>query len=214
MPTTVRTDPSRVLSPVLPAYDRGATSYDSRTGLFASYRRRLVDLLPLRAGDVVLDVGCGTGLCFARIEERIGPGGRIVGVDSAPRMLDLAAKRAAAHGWHNVLGIEAPAAEAELPTVDHVLFCAVHDVLQSPAALDNVLAAVRPGGTVAAGGGKWAPGWALAVNAAVFALHAPYVTSLQGFGRPWALLAERVPDLAVQEVAMGGGYLARGRLPA
>jgi hypothetical protein len=31
--------------------------------------------------------------------------------------------------------------------------------------------------------------------------------------RPWALLAERVPGLSVEEVALGGGYVTWGRLP-
>jgi hypothetical protein len=44
----------------------------------------------------------------------------------------------------------------------------------------------------------------------VLALHSPYVRDFGGFDRPWALLAERVPDLAVNEVAMGGGWEAGG----
>ena len=75
-----------------------------------------------------------------------------------------------------------------------------------------MLAHVRDGGWVAATGGKWAPPWAVAVNAAVLATHAPFVADFAGFTRPWALLAERVPELAVQEVALGGGYLASGRV--
>ena len=39
---------------------------------------------------------------------------------------------------------------------DAALFCAVHDVLQSPAALANVFDHLRPGAWVAAGGGKYA----------------------------------------------------------
>ena len=193
-------------------YGRDAARYDSRTGPFEPYRRSIVDLLPIRPGDVVLDVGCGTGLCYSFLQERISPGGTIVGVDASGEMLDLAAERAAAHGWNNVVLIEAMAGEADLPPADHALFCAVHDVLQSASAVDNVLTALRPGGGVAAGGGKWAPLWAVPLNAGVFALHAPYVGDFTGFARPWALLAERVPDLAVQEVAMGGGYLASGRV--
>ena len=101
---------------------------------------------------------------------------------------------------------------AELPVADHALFCAVHDVLQSVPAVDNVLAHVRDGGAVAATGGKWAPPWAVAVNAGVLALHAPFVRNFAGFHRPWGLLAERVPELQVREVALGAGYLASGRV--
>jgi demethylmenaquinone methyltransferase/2-methoxy-6-polyprenyl-1,4-benzoquinol methylase len=54
------------------AYTRDASAYDTRTSAFEAYRRRLVDLLPLRRGDIVLDVGCGTGLCFEQVRSRIG----------------------------------------------------------------------------------------------------------------------------------------------
>ncbi|MHA6794404.1 hypothetical protein ACVGVM_12985 [Pseudonocardia bannensis] len=46
----------------------------------------------------------------------------------------------------------------------------------------------------------------------MLALHAPYVRDFTGFDRPWAHLADRVSDLDVREVAMGGGYLASGRV--
>jgi SAM-dependent methyltransferase len=203
---------SSVISSAARTYGRDAGQYDARTGPFEPYRRRIVDSLPIERGDVVLDVGCGTGLCFPLLQERIGPRGTIVAVDASRQMLDLAAARAAAHGWDNVVLIEVRVEEADLPPVDHALFCAVHDVLQSAPAVDNALAAVRAGGGVAAGGGKWAPLWALPLNAGVLALHAHYVGDFTGFSRPWALLAERVPDLTVREVAMGGGYVASGRV--
>jgi SAM-dependent methyltransferase len=195
------------------AYGRDAARYDLRTALYAPYRRRVVNMLALEPGDVVLDLGCGTGLCFPLLEERIGAAGTIVGVDRSPQMLDHAAARADAHGWRNVVLHCASVDEADLPPADHAVFCAVHDILQSPAALDNVLGALGPGAGVAAAGGKWAPPWAVAVNAAVLGLHAPYVADFTGFDEPWALLADRVPDLRVQEVAFGGGFLACGRMP-
>lgn len=197
------------------AYTRDAATYDARTSAFESYRRRLVDLLPLRRGDIVLDVGCGTGLCFERVRSRIGADGVIVGVDASRDMLARAAARVADHGWRNIVLVQAPVEEAELPVVaDHALFCATHDVLQSGAALDNVLSHVRDGGTVAATGGKWAPPWAIALNAGILALHAPFVRDFAGFDRPWAQLAPRVDRIRVQEIAMGGGYLASGTVPA
>ena len=201
-------------APPTPAYTRDAHRYDARTSRFGRYRRRAVELLPTARGDVVLDIGCGTGLCFEQLVERVGSTGTVVGVEPAAEMLELAAQRVAARRWGNVLLVHSAVEAAALPPADHALFCAVHDVLQSAAALDQVLAHVRDGGGVAATGGKWAPPWAMAVNAGVLALHAPFVRNFTGFDRPWALLAERVPGLRVREVALGGGYLASGRVRA
>jgi demethylmenaquinone methyltransferase/2-methoxy-6-polyprenyl-1,4-benzoquinol methylase len=209
------TDPAgtpRAASSTQPAYGRDAGRYDSRTEGFGHYRRRVVDLLPLSEGDVVMDVGCGTGLCFEQLIGRVGRTGTVIGVDPAAEMLALAGSRVADRGWSNVVLVGAPTESASLPTVDHALFCAVHDVLQSPPAVDHVLAHLRDGGGVAATGGKWAPPWAVAVNAGVLALHAPYVRDFTGFDHPWALLAQRVPGLQVREVALGAGYLAWGRM--
>jgi SAM-dependent methyltransferase len=194
------------------AYSRDAARYDARTAGYEMYRRRVIGLLPVARGDVVLDVGSGTGLCFEQLVARVGPTGTVVGVEPAAAMRELAAERVAARGWTNVVLVGSPVESAELPTADHALFCAVHDVLQSAPALDHVLAHVREGGGVAATGGKWAPPWAVAVNVTVMATHAPFVRTFAGFSRPWALLAERVPGLEVDEVALGGGYLAWGRV--
>ena len=197
------------------AYTRDAAHYDARTTAFDTYRRRLVDLLPLSPGDVVLDVGCGTGLCFEQVRERVGAEGTIVGIDASRDMLEMAAARVRDRGWTNVVLVRAPVEQAVLPVVaDHALFCATHDVLQSGDALDNVLSHVRDGAPVAATGGKWAPPWAIALNAGILALHAPYVRDFAGFDRPWAHLQPRVDRLRVQETAMGGGYLASGTVPA
>jgi SAM-dependent methyltransferase len=198
--------------PAAHAYGRDAGRYDARTAGYEVYRRRAVDLLPVAPGEVVADIGCGTGLCFEHLVERIGPEGRVVGVEPAAEMRALAAQRIAARGWRNVVLVGSAVETAVLPALDHALFCAVHDVLQSPAALDNVLSSLRDGGGVVAIGGKWAPAWAVAVNAVVLAVHAPFVRNFAGFHRPWALLAERLPGLTVEEVAFGAGFVARGRV--
>ena len=194
------------------AYARDAAEYDTRTAAYAQYRRMIIDELPLRRGDTVIDAGCGTGLCFALLQERIGPEGVLVGVDAAPDMLSLAAERVAEAGWSNVVLTCSPLEDVDLPRADHAVFCAVHDILQSAPALDNVLGHLRPGASVAAGGGKWGPVWAIGLNAGVLALHAPYVRDFAGFDRPWTRLAERLRGFDVREVAMGAGFVASGQV--
>ena len=197
---------------MLQAYAGEAGWYDWRTGAFEVWRRRLVALLPLRRGDVVLDVGCGTGLCLPLLEERVGPEGTLVGIDRSGEMLALARRRALDSGWRNVVFVESAVEDADMPVVaDAALICAVHDILRSPCALRTVFRHVRPGGWIAAGGGKWAAPWMVGLNLFVYASHRPYVSSFAGFGRPWYLLEDFVDGLRVTDVASGGGYLAVGR---
>src|SRR4051794_21203796 len=81
------------------AYSRDAGRYDARTARYDVYRRRAIARLPLSPGDVVADVGCGTGLCFEQLVDRVGPQGTVVGVEPAAGMRALAAERIADHGW-------------------------------------------------------------------------------------------------------------------
>ena len=66
---------------------------------------------------------------------------------------------------------------------------------------------------MAAGGGKWAAPLMVAVNMQVRMLHAPYVRSFDGFGRPWNHLEQLIEGVHVDEVAFGGGYIATGTVP-
>ena len=118
------------------------------------------------------------------------------------------------HGGRWPLGLEARDEPAEIAvSADAALFCAVHDILQSPGALRNVLGKLRPGAWVAAGGGKWAAPLMVAVNMQVRTLHAPYVRSFDGFDRPWNHLEQLIEGVHVDEVGFGGGYIATGRVP-
>jgi ubiquinone/menaquinone biosynthesis C-methylase UbiE len=196
------------------AYTEDARTYDQSTQAYQTFRHEIVAGLPLRPGDVVVDVGCGTGLCFPLLQDRIGPTGRIIGVDASPEMVALARARVATEGWDNVTLVESAVEEVYLPAeADAALFCAVHDVMRSPAALRNVLAWLRPGGHVAAGGGKWAAPWLVPLNLQIMALHRPYVTSFEGFDRPWSFLVDLVEEFALSELAFGSGYVATGRVP-
>jgi trans-aconitate methyltransferase len=197
-----------------PAYQEHARSYDQRTSAFQGYRRAVVEALPLCRGQVVLDVGCGTGLCHGSLLDKVGPQGRVVGIEESPEMVAVARERIEQEGWRNVTVVQSSAEDAQIAlTADAALFCAVHDILQSQDALRNVLSTLRPGAGVAAGGGKWAAPWMVAVNLPVTMLHAPYVRSFEGFQRPWHHLEQLLVDVHVHELALGSGYVLTGQAP-
>jgi len=196
-------------------YRRCAPYFDdvAAPALGAAYQRRAITLLELRRGDVVLDVGCGTGSNFATIEAAIGPSGRLFGIDLTVEMLALAKQRTIANGWRNVMLVHAAAEQAYLPAkVDALLFSFTHDVLQSAEALHNLLGYANPGARVAACGLKWAPWWCVPLNALVYQVAQQYHTTFDGLSRPWDKLAQLVPHLQVTTLAFGTIYLAYGRL--
>jgi ubiquinone/menaquinone biosynthesis C-methylase UbiE len=98
-------------------YRRQAKGYD-QSGIqgLDTWRREAVSRLALQHGDLVVDIGCGTGLNFALLQEVIGETGRIIGVDLTDAMLEQARQRVAAHGWKNVELVRADAAQFRFPT--------------------------------------------------------------------------------------------------
>ena len=151
---------------------------------------------------------CASKVCETRWATPVRSSGSI----RRRRWLRCPLSRVARHGWDNITIVQAPVETAAIPVMaDAALFCAVHDVLQSPAALANVFDHLRPGAWVAAGGGKYAPEWMVMMNPMIRAQHRPYIRSFDGFDRPWARLEEFATDLRVDEFSLGAGYVAVGR---
>jgi len=74
-------------------FDRVADTYDA-VGVpwFEPIAAGLVDELAVRPGESVLDIGCGRGAALRPLALATGPGGRAVGIDLAPRMVELTAR--------------------------------------------------------------------------------------------------------------------------
>ena len=179
---------------------------------FERWQRLAVERLELRPGDTVIDVACGTGLTFPLLEAAVTHEGRIVGVDLSPEMLSQARERVAAHGWGNVTLIEAAVEAATFDVADAALFSFTHDVLQSPAAVSNVVASLSPGARVACAGAKLAGGWNPVVNFFVRRAARPYITTFRGLDRPWRELERYTGEMQHRSLALGGAYVAWGAI--
>ena len=111
---------------------------------------RAIEALSPRIGDVVLDVGCGAGQSVLQLADRVGPEGRVTGVDIAPMGLEVARRRAA--GRSQVDFIECDALKLALPerSIDCVYSRFGVMAFQDPvAAFSNFRRMTRPSGRLA-----------------------------------------------------------------
>lgn len=79
---------------VAPIYDW----YCRKLGLGQAFRRATLAYAALQPGELVLEVGCGTGVVTHLAAETVGPTGAAVGIDPAPVMLAVARQNAAHTG--------------------------------------------------------------------------------------------------------------------
>ena len=149
-------------------YDAAADRYDDDILSFWSlHGERTVDRLGLRPGDVVLDVCCGTGASAIPAAKRVGPAGRVIGVDLSEGMLARARAKAQAGGLRNLVFRAGDMEQLGLPpaSFDAVVcvfgFFFVTDMVRQVAELWRM---VRPGGRLAVttwGEGAFEPAAAL-----------------------------------------------------
>lgn len=66
-------------------------------------RRRTVDDLNLKPGDLVLDMGCGPGLWTSLLAEKVKPDGRIVGIDSDTDFISYASENLAKNQYEEII---------------------------------------------------------------------------------------------------------------
>ena len=73
------------------AYDRISKFYDCTEGVFEKkYINIALKEFKIRKGEVILEIGSGTGNALIAIAEYIGKNGVVHGIDISPKMLELA----------------------------------------------------------------------------------------------------------------------------
>jgi SAM-dependent methyltransferase len=112
----------------------------------------LLDRVGLRPGDRALDLGCGPLGVLDLLAERVGPTGRVVGIDREKRYLEIARQELDARGLD---GVELVAADATATDLAPASFDLVHERLvlnnvpQPDAVVAEMVRLTRPGGRVA-----------------------------------------------------------------
>lgn len=108
-----------------------------------------VALASLKPGETVLDLGSGAGFDAFLASKRVGPEGRVIGVDMTPQMIERASALAKTHGYANVefrLGdIEAlPVADASIDVI--ISNCVVNLTTDKAKTFREAFRVLRPGG--------------------------------------------------------------------
>jgi demethylmenaquinone methyltransferase/2-methoxy-6-polyprenyl-1,4-benzoquinol methylase len=176
-------------------------------------RQKAVDLLKLKEGDRVLDMGCGPGGSFPYLVQAVGLSGLVVGVEISPEISINARRRITSNSWRNVELIEAAAQKLHLTgRFDGLLMFAAADIYASEEALGNVFPHLRENARVVAFGAKFSRNRAgMLLNPVLrmlFKLSFP-TTPLPDL-EPWRMLAKRCEKLEIEEYFFASMFLASG----
>ncbi len=108
--------------------------------------------LKLKPGDVVADIGAGTGYFSWRMAKMVGEKGTVLAVEIQQEMLDLLATRMTERKVKNVKGVLGTITDPKLPAggVDLVLMVDVYHEFSHPfEMMENICKGLKPGGRVA-----------------------------------------------------------------
>jgi ubiquinone/menaquinone biosynthesis C-methylase UbiE/intracellular sulfur oxidation DsrE/DsrF family protein len=114
-------------------------------------RREIVAACQIEAGQIIADIGAGTGLFTRMFSEAVGADGRVIAVDIAQKFLDHIQETSRAAGQRNVETLLCKADSTELPadSVDVAFICDTYHHFEFPLkTMASLFRAMKPGGRV------------------------------------------------------------------
>ena len=106
----------------------------------------VLDLIPWKGNEIVLDAGCGAGLYIQPIRKRLTNRGKIISADLSFGMLSDVAKKESASSSNllntNIMRLPIPDASCDILLANHVLY----HVPDIQAALKEIKRVLQPGG--------------------------------------------------------------------
>lgn len=130
----------------------GAERYDQNCDHQFQKGKMLIEMMKIKNGDSILDVGCGTGRQAVNVSKIIGPDGQITGIDPSSYRIDLARKKFIGDSTSRVRFLVRQAENlSEVPdnSIDNAYFCSsFHWVDDKKTALSEVYRILKPGGRV------------------------------------------------------------------
>ena len=112
---------------------------------------RVMDLLDIRPGKSVADVGAGSGWFTVRAAARVGTGGRVYAEDINPEAIAYITQRAEREKLANIEPVQGSVDDTKLPqkSVDAVLILKTYHEFAHPVPLmEKLRASLRPGAKV------------------------------------------------------------------
>jgi ubiquinone/menaquinone biosynthesis C-methylase UbiE len=130
----------------------GAERYDRNCDHQFQKGHVLIEMMGIKKGDSVLDVGCGTGRQALNVAGIIGLTGKLVGIDPSSFRIELARKKFNGDSSGNVHFLVGKAEDLrDVPdnSINHAYFCSsFHWIDDKKTALNEIYRVLRPGGMV------------------------------------------------------------------
>jgi ubiquinone/menaquinone biosynthesis C-methylase UbiE len=205
---------------IVKVYQKRAGLYDFSANFYYligirefAYRRVAVEALKLEQGDTVVEIGCGTGLNFRLLRDRVGAEGKIIGVDLTAEMLSAAHRRIERNRWTNIELVQSDAGAYAFPEyVDGIISTfAITLVEEYDEIIKRGAAALAPGKRLAVLDFKLPANWPMWLIKFFVILIRPFGVTLDLADRhPWESVERHLDLKELTSFYFGSIYVAAG----